>query len=615
MPVHHANPEADHVGRFNRLSASQANTYRACPRLWFYEKVYRFKMPQIPVLFVGRAVEEALCRAMKESPSLLVANSGFEVYADSPYTKDGSPNDEVVWPASMLMPFLPNERPMTKEALEAWAMRRCEIHLPQALQRAHDEWLSDERRSGDWSEVDPERCLAMVKSGMKFHLAQVERCYAEGGGPFFERWRRGDRPDWPAPDGFPFASFEGGHPLAEEGPVSWTEAWEVARPWFVDPSAPKFTMNTVHPDHWFQGEYDLVYQWTGDAVIVDIKASVGATDRSGDYVEQMRTYAMLWNVTHDRAEHVAGLEIWYLGHPSIKEVEVPNEAELIAIEKELEDMWNQIRREKPSLEDCPPAPAPMRGFAAGGKPTEAPDVKRCARCDWRTVCPGGEGDDEAVLEGSVQLPGATQQTPLERIDSLEPRATIRGEISKVGYVGNNQPLNMTVQQDAYSAKVQVAAVEHSDGEPTLAVPAVRGQEVLIKDAVFTVNWKGEIVLKIDPFARVMPDDDPSIESQNLFDIQAKHNIAGRVIYAYEKKGVGKTGKTWHRKGIMIMDHTGAIKVEGWADDWNAQFGWVEPGDVVVCANVGLDAWAVDVRADYTRNSRLQIIAQSDPSTA
>ena len=78
-------------------------------------------------------------------------------------------------------------------------------------------------------------------------------------------------------------------------------------------------MNTVHPDHWFQGEYDLVYQWTGDAVIVDIKASVGATDCSGDYVEQMRTYAMLWNVTHDRAEHVAGLEIWYLGHPSIKE--------------------------------------------------------------------------------------------------------------------------------------------------------------------------------------------------------------------------------------------------------------------------------------------------------
>ena len=93
---------------------------------------------------------------------------------------------------------------------------------------------------------------------------------------------------------------------------------------------------------------------------------------------------------------------------------------------------------------------------------------------------------------------------------MEPRATIRGEISKVGYVGNNQPLNMTVQQDAYSAKVQVAAVEHSDGEPTLAV-AVRGQEVLIKDAVFTVNWKEKSFSKNRSFARVMPDDDPSIE--------------------------------------------------------------------------------------------------------
>ena len=53
-------------GLIDRMSASQANTYEACPRLWFYQKVvYRFKMPQIPVLFVGRAVEEAVCRVLR----------------------------------------------------------------------------------------------------------------------------------------------------------------------------------------------------------------------------------------------------------------------------------------------------------------------------------------------------------------------------------------------------------------------------------------------------------------------------------------------------------------------------------------------------------------------
>ena len=78
MPVRLATPSEDSVGPYNRLSASQVNTYRSCPRLWFYEKVRRFKMPQIPVLFVGRAVEEAVCRMLMESPALLVANASSD---------------------------------------------------------------------------------------------------------------------------------------------------------------------------------------------------------------------------------------------------------------------------------------------------------------------------------------------------------------------------------------------------------------------------------------------------------------------------------------------------------------------------------------------------------
>ena len=62
MPVQLPNPELDFVGQYNRLSASQVNTWKACPRLWYYEKVRRFVMPQIPILYVGRAVEEAICK-------------------------------------------------------------------------------------------------------------------------------------------------------------------------------------------------------------------------------------------------------------------------------------------------------------------------------------------------------------------------------------------------------------------------------------------------------------------------------------------------------------------------------------------------------------------------
>jgi len=610
-----ANPATDEVGPYRRMSASQANTYKACPRLWFYQKVYRFKMPQIPVLFVGRAVEEAVCRVLKESPGFIVASSSPDVLPPSPYVDDGTPvpAGKADWPAVGLMPLFPHEQPSSKDALQAWALQRANAHLPPALERMRLLWEKDERKAGEWSEVDPAKCLAMVHHALLFHLDEVERCVEADGGPGLEAWRRGERPAWPAPDGFPHEAFDG-HPLATSGPVSWCEAWEIARPWFVDPDAPSFTMNAIHPGHWFQGEYDLVYRWTGSPVIVDLKASVGANDRSGDYVEQLRIYAMLWYATHGRDEQVVGLQIWYLGHPSIKTVPMPTVEEMEAIETEMETLWRALKEGEPTLGDCLPDPRPMRGFSAGGQPAEPPNASRCDRCDWRLVCPGGEETDDQQRPDDVQLPGASQRMPLQPIGGLDPRATVRGELFSVGYLKDGVPLKMTIKQGTNTAHIQVVSTKRSDGSPTIGVPAMKGQSVLVKDAVFTVNWKGEIVLKMDPFSELVADEDPDVESADLFDFQAKHNAGGRVVYTYEKSGVGKTGKPWSRKGLMLMDHTGAFKVEGWADDWNHQYTLLEVGDVVALANVGLDAWASEVRADYTRNSRLQILQRVDRST-
>ena len=617
MPVRMSDAEHDTVGPYNRMSASQANTYEACPRLWFYQKVYRFKMPQIPVLFVGRAVEEAVCRVLRESPGFVVATSSHEALQVSPYNDDGSPipASERTWPANGLMPLFPNERPMSRDDLEAWTLARGRLHLPPALDRMRTQWANDERKAGDWADVDENRCTEMVLNALRFHLDEVARCHKAGGGPGLEAWRNGERPTWPSPDGFPYESFPSSHPLAGEGDVSWTEAWEVARPWFVDPDAPSFTMNAVHPDHWFQGEYDLVYRWTGAPVIVDLKASVGANDRSGDYVEQLNLYAMLWHATHNRSQRVDGLQIWYLGHPSIKTVPVPSLEHMETLEAKMQDLWRLLKVEPPSREDCPPEPKPVRGFSPGGVPTEPPAEVRCDRCDWRSVCPGGEGTDERRLSSSVQLPGSNQRTPLQPIGGLNPRATVRGELFTVGYLKDGVPLKMSLKQGTNTAHIQVIATSGSDGTPTVAVAAMKGMKVLVRDAVFTVNWKGEIVLKMDPFSKLMADDDTEVESSDLFDFQAKHNIGGTVVYTYEKSGVGKTGKPWSRKGMMVMDHTGACKVEGWADDWNHQYSMVEVGDVVVLGNLGLDAWATEVRGDYTRNSRLQIVERVDRSTA
>ena len=73
-------------------------------------------------------------------------------------------------------------------------------------------------------------------------------------------------------------------------------------------------------------------------------------------------------------------------------------------------------------------------------------------------------------------------------------------------------MQMMLKQGTNTAHIQVVSTSQSDGSPTVAVPAMKGVKVLVKDAVFTINWKGEIVLKMDPFSELVADDNPTIES-------------------------------------------------------------------------------------------------------
>ena len=84
MPATILDRDNDTVGPYNRLSASQVNSFNSCPRLWFYEKKLHFKIGQIPVLFVGRAVEDAFCRMLKESPALISSNASNDTLSKIP---------------------------------------------------------------------------------------------------------------------------------------------------------------------------------------------------------------------------------------------------------------------------------------------------------------------------------------------------------------------------------------------------------------------------------------------------------------------------------------------------------------------------------------------------
>ena len=606
MPVRLAQPEDDSVGPYNRLSSSQVNAYRSCPRLWFYEKVRRFKMPQIPVLYVGRAVEEVFCRMLMESPALLVAKASSDTLSAIPLDENGVPSRTSLdpWPAERLLRLPNNMLPMSMDELRNWAIERLKAHLHPALNSMKEEWQKNERKAGDWDSVDPDYCLKMCVNGLDMHLKEVQRCIDDNGGPLLKEWRRGQRPEWPAPDARRY-SLSNDHPLAVEGSVTLIEAWEIARPWFVDPNAGKFAMNAVHPEHWFQGEYDLVYRWDGKITIVDLKASIGRGDRSGNYVEQLRMYAMLWWVTHGKKEQVDGLEIWYLGADAIKTIPCPDVDEMTKMEVELEELWRQLRKTTPSLDECPPKPAPVRGFKAGGIPIEAPDEVRCERCDWAEVCPGGDGDDELPEGGNIQLPGTSTPIDLTTIGVLDPRMTLVGEVFSVMGMKETRRPQVTVSQGSKFAKVVFLVDAHEDGRSSWPSELVKGDIVRLENVIPTVNWKGEIELKIDPHACMVhasPDDTAS----DLMEFRARWNITGKLVYKFEKRGVGRNGKEWHRKGLMLLDATGAMKVEGWANDWGPQYDLAEVGDTVVVANIGIDAWAVEVRGNVTRNSKIHI---------
>ena len=600
----------DPIGQFNRLSASQVNTYRSCPRLWFYEKVWRFKMPQIPILSVGKAVEEAVCKVLRESPALIVEAAGTSVLDATPLGEDDLPmRDGGSWPADRLLPLPDDMIPSEMSELKEWATSRVNLHLPIALREARKAWENDPRKAGSWDDVDVNRCHLMAHRALEYHLNEVQACLDANGGPSLEGWRAGARPLWPSPDGRRF-QLVGKHPLAKSGAATLTECWEIARPWFVDPNTANFTMNSVHPQHWFQGEYDLVYRWNGKIKIVDLKASSGSHDRSGDYVEQLRMYAMLWWACGEKQEIPDELEIWYLGNDSIKTVEVPSKEELEEMEDELNLMWHDLREVAPSIEDCPAEPSLMRHYAPGGNATGETSDTRCDSCDWRGLCERGEGDWDSMPEGgSVHLPG--QATPL----NLTPIGVIQ-DGARVNYAarvrraikGKYSIMEYELDQGrGVFSKVEVKSDTTQDGSKSYPDEVKSGDILKVENAIFTKGYNGLPVFKIEPHSRVIHGTEADLADSDLFKFNMIHNFKGRFVYRYLKSGEKKNGMgRWYRKGMMLADKTGSIMVEGWDNAFDSKYDNLEVGDEVTITGIALDGWAVNITANYDNASNMYV---------
>ena len=587
MPVRSADPETDDIGRFNRLSASQANTWDDCPRLWWYQSKMRLKFPQTPPLFLGRAVEECVCRVLMESPGLVFATAPLDVMSNG---------------ADNLLPLFDDELPTD---FMSWCESRVDAHWPKISDNMHAEWSKDARKAGNWHDYSMEVYRDMCVTALQMHMDEVTECKNTVDESELSNWRSGNRHDIPAPDG---REKTGTHPLARSGECTMVEAWEIARPWFVDPDAPQFSLNAVHPEHWFQGEYDLVYRHCGKTRIMDLKASRGGGDRSGNYIEQLRIYAMLWSITHN-GEIPDSLEVWYLGVSVRKSIEVPSANEITSLEEKLHDLWYEIKGTDVTMEDCPPIPRPLRGYSEGGLKSDDPEESRCSTCDWAGLCPNGTGDDDLPNGGVHQPPGDLKAYDLTPFSELVPRANIFCEVFSVTSIPDKAP-NITIEKEGGFAFVRIIA-EESEGVLTYPENLQKGDTVRLIGVVPSTNWKGELQLKVDPHARIEKADQSEEGDIGLFDFRARWNVAGRAAYTTYKSGIGKNGKPWSRKGLVMLDGTSRIAVEGWDNAWPSIYNTLKQGDEIAVLNVSLDAWAIDVKANLENGSTIHIISRAE----
>ena len=126
--------------------------------------------------------------------------------------------------------------------------------------------------------------MQMCLQSLEWHLQEVSRCPEEKPGDVIQSWRNGNREYWPSPDGYPYQFESTIHlrdgELTVSGGLSYYHGLSI--------QAEDFAMNAVIPEHFFMGEYDLVYRWDGKIKIVDLKASTGNNFRSEDYVTKCR---------------------------------------------------------------------------------------------------------------------------------------------------------------------------------------------------------------------------------------------------------------------------------------------------------------------------------------
>jgi hypothetical protein len=610
VPVQLADENALLVSKFKRLSATSMLQYAACPRSWYHRRVDLLRGPQVPAMMRGHIVENTVSRILRESPFLVPADADSAILT-SPLDADERPDrfNPQGFNAPALTPLAPCE---SLDALRAWARARADIHLP-AVKAHHVELFEDHPMSvGSPDDLDDNRMHAMVLATLDWHIEEVEKCLAAEGGPQLATWRSGTLTEWPAPDGFPL-DWDEPHPAVAAGACTLDEAWEIARPWFVDPDAGTFTLGAIHPEHWFWGEYDFVYSWDGTVSIVDLKAAVGDNDRSAGYVRQLEMYAWLWWTTHGGTQRVTNLRLWYAGAPNVKVIPAPDEERLAALDVELRDAYEQLFTHRSTdIEDYPATPSPMQLFTAGGVSAgvDADPLKRCETCDHASICPNGAG--RVGLPQMETLRHAGRDWPIVNAADLVTRVTICGEVSGLQSPIKGDDGGITIKFNLVQGVDRIEVKNCFFPKPrNITRRIANGVHVRIRNARPT-EWFQVPSVEMDD-ATVLEIIDPAdADGESIVGLDTAASVVGRVMTirdtTWQKHRMSDSKPKWR---LALQDGTGLIEVVAYAFAVPPSARSVRPGDDVAILNGVYSCFFDKPEIKFQKSTRLAILRRAE----
>ena len=186
----------------------------------------------------GHIVENTVSRVFRETPLLVLESDAWDIL-ETPLDDQQRPSRDSAegYKAPSIQP---GEGLDSIESLRTWAQARCDIHLPVVKQIHVEEFEDNPMSIGSGADLDDELMQKMAYATIDFHLTEVERCLQMNGGPKLSEFRSGNRPNGLHP--MVFHTIGTPHtPAATTGDCTLMEAWEIARPWFVDPDAGTFS--------------------------------------------------------------------------------------------------------------------------------------------------------------------------------------------------------------------------------------------------------------------------------------------------------------------------------------------------------------------------------------